>query len=161
MRPIELGWIELISMLEPFHWYGTLTFQQQIHPEIAKRRFFTFIKKINQQLHGRRYREKNLGVTWVYVLENQKRNVIHFHFLMGGDVWKLDKLKYMYLWEKNFNLNEDESINGFARIYDYDPELGAKFYLTKSIRFGSEIDFYSPKTNKGQLVFPEVNRTRK
>lgn len=159
LHPLEQGWVELISMYEPYHWYGTLTFQEQIHPDIAKKRFSRFIRKINEELYGRRYREKNLAVPWVHVIEYQKRNVVHFHFLIGGDVWKLERLKYKYLWEKNFMPQEEETINGFARIDEYDPGLGAKFYLTKAIRFRSEIDFHFPKKPKGQLVFPEVIRT--
>lgn len=146
-------------MYEPFHWYGTLTFQEQIHPDKAIRRFLKFIRKINEELYGKGYRKRNLSVSWVYVIENQKRKVIHFHFLIGGDVWKLNKFKYMRLWETNFKLNQNDSINGYSRIYDYNPDLGAKYYLTKSIKYKSEIDFYFPKTHKSQLVLKEVIRT--
>lgn len=160
---LELGWVEFISRYEPYHWYGTLTFQKQIHPEQAISRFLMFIRRINEELYGKGYRKKGLSVSWVYVIENQKRKVIHFHFLIGGDVRILNKFKYMRLWEKNFKHDQNDSTNstnGFARIYDYDPDLGAKYYLAKSIKYGSVIDFYFPRSSESQLVIEEVIRTQ-
>jgi len=136
-QTLQEGWIEFVSKFEPFELYCTLTFLEDIHPEQANRRFKRFIRKINESLYGRRYREQGKGIYWVRALEYQRRQVIHFHALLGGGVYKLHRLRTMKLWE-------NEKGNGMARIEKYNPTLGARHYLSKYVSKGGEIDLFIP-----------------
>jgi len=92
------AWINFIKRYEPFTWYVTLTFKEPKHPESADKAFFRWIRYINKSLYGRRYREKKKGVTWIKCMEYQKRDVIHFHCLIGDPhLKKLKRLDFMEL----------------------------------------------------------------
>jgi len=85
---LKEAWINFIKGYEPFNWYVTLTFREPKHPESADKAFFRWIRHINECLYGRRYREKKKGVTWIKCMEYQKRDVIHFHCLIGEILWR-------------------------------------------------------------------------
>ena len=68
-------------------------------------------------------------------LEWQRRDVLHFHGLIGGGVSVERRLTYMDKW------NEE---NGFARILPYDKKKGAIYYMVKYVLKGGEIDLYVP-----------------
>jgi len=138
-QTLEQGWVEFVSKFEPYELYCTLTFIEDIHPEQAERRFKRFIRKINETLYSRRYREKRKSIYYVRALELQRRGVIHFHCLLGGGVYKLHRLRTMQLWES-------EKGNGMARIEKYNPTLGARNYLSKYVSKGrgGEIDIFIP-----------------
>jgi len=94
------AWINFIKRYEPFTWYVTLTFKEPKHPESADKAFFRWIRHINECLYGRRYREKKKGVTYIKCMEYQKRDVIHFHCLIGDpQLYKLKRLDFMKAWE--------------------------------------------------------------
>lgn len=122
-----------------FCWYATLTFREPVHPESAHKRFMRWIHKLNRKIYGVRYTKRKQGVRWVRALEWQKRDVIHFHCLIADipEEWNpefkdLRRLHWMDEWYK---------VNGIARIYPYDKNLGACFYLGKYISKGGEIDY--------------------
>jgi len=144
------GWTAFVSRFEPFELYCTLTFIEDIHPEQADRRYKRFIRKINESLYGRRYREKGKGIYWVRALELQKRQVIHFHALLGGGVYKLHRLRTMQLWES-------EPGNGMSRIEKYNPALGARRYLCKYLQKskGAELDIFIPYELRRHLGIEE------
>jgi len=129
------AWVSFISQFEPFELYSTFTFREEVHPEQADRCFNRFIRAINEELFGRRYREKGKGIYYVRALEMQRRGVLHFHALMGGGVRKLRRLALMDKWFLD---------NGIARIERYDKGKGAKGYLSKYVFKGGEIDIYIP-----------------
>lgn len=135
-------WVEFIEKFEPFSWYLTLTFREEVHPEQADRRYRRFVRKINEALYGKRYREKGKGITHIRAQEWQKRGVLHFHALMTN-TWKLRRLTWMDVW------NEE---NGFARIERYDSQLGARWYLGKYVIKKGEIDIYLPPWRKDSFV---------
>ena len=90
------AWVEFIERFQPYGWFVTLTFKESKHPEQADRAFFRWIRKINESLYGRRYRECNKGVTWIKCIEYQKREVLHFHVLVGSPMlYKLQRLDFM------------------------------------------------------------------
>lgn len=128
------AWIEFIKRYQ-YEWYLTLTFKFEVSPEHAVRQFNHFIRKINEQVYGRRYREKKQGVHFVRVIENQQRGVIHFHSLIGGGSETLSRWELSRIWHSN---------NGIADIQPYDPSQRAIEYLTKTISKGGEIDIYHP-----------------
>jgi len=144
------GWVEFVSKFEPYELYCTLTFIEDIHPEQAERRFKRFIRKINESLYGRRYREKRKSIYYVRALELQRRGVIHFHCLLGGGVYKLHRLRTMQLWES-------EPGNGMARIEKYNLTLGARNYLSKYVSKGrgGELDIFIPYELRRHLGIEE------
>jgi len=86
-------------------------------------------------------REKK-GVTCVKCMEYQKRDVIHFHCLIGDP--QLKKLKiwdFMKAWEYGCHYGKD-LVNGFARIAEYNAARGAVNYCSKYDSKGGEIDIY-------------------
>lgn len=128
------AWIQLIRRIEPLDWFGTFTFRDPVHPEQANRRLSRFVRTLNETRFGKRYREKGLGICLVNAIEWQKREVLHFHSLMGGGLQDLDRFYWMELWNRD---------NGFARIYPYDP-VGAPGYVSKYVVKGGEIDISLP-----------------
>ncbi len=137
---LHQAWINFIKRYEPFMWYVTLTFKEPKHPESADKAFFRWIRHINESLYGRRYRERKKGVTWIKAIEYQRREVIHFHCLVGSpELYKLRRLDFMKLWESDC-MNTQEIINGYARISKYDHSRGAINYCSKYVLKGGEID---------------------
>jgi len=136
------AWINFIKSYEPFTWYVTLTFKEPKHPESADKAFFRWIRHINESLYGRRYREKKKGVTYIKCMEYQKRDVIHFHCLIGDPhLYKLKRLDFMNAWLTDCYRSK-ELVNGYARITEYDATRGAVNYCSKYVLKGGEIDLY-------------------
>ena len=139
---LKEAWNKFIKEFEPFTWFVTLTFKEARHPESADKAFFRWIRHINESLYGRRYREKKKGVTWIKCMEYQKRDVIHFHCLIGDPyLYKLKRLDFMEAWECGCYRNK-ELVNGFARIVQYNATRGAVNYCSKYVLKGGEIDIY-------------------
>jgi len=139
---VHQAWMNFIKSFEPFQWYVTLTFKEPRHPEACNKAFYRWIRHINQCLYGRRYREKQKGVTWIKAIEYQRREVVHFHCLVGSpELYKLKRLDFMKVWESDCT-NIQEIINGYARIYKYDHNRGAINYCSKYVLKGGEIDLY-------------------
>jgi len=139
---LHQAWVNFIRTFEPFQWYVTLTFKEPRHPEACNKAFSRWIRHINQCLYGRRYREKQKGVTWIKAIEYQKREVIHFHCLVGSpELYKLKRLKFMKVWESGCR-NTQEIINGYARISKYDHSRGAINYCSKYVLKGGELDLF-------------------
>lgn len=156
--PLHEAWVSFLTRFEPYEWYGTFTFREPTHPEQADKCFKRFIRRVNEDTWGRRYREKGKGVYYAKAIEWQKRDVLHFHALIGGGVSRLKRRTYKDYWYIE---------NGFARIEAYNPKRGAKGYLSKYITKNGEIDIYIPPYLKkicgcsGQLpLFTHNNNTR-
>lgn len=132
---------DFIRSLEPFSWFCTLTFKSDIHPEQANRYFFKWIRKLNEIIVGKRYRNKHIpGNAWVRAMERQKKGVLHFHCLI--DHPNIDKVTFAEakkIWEMCGR--KTGRINHFVR---YDKKRGACGYLGKYVMKNGEID-YSPK----------------
>ncbi len=135
-EPVNLSeaWIQFIRRLEPLDWFCTFTFRDPVHPEQANRRLQRFVRTLNEIRFSKRYREKGLGIYLINAIEWQRRDVLHFHSLMGGGLQDLDRFAWMELWNRD---------NGFARIYPYDP-AGAPGYVSKYVVKGGEIDISLP-----------------
>lgn len=114
-----------------FDWFVTLTFRKgYVHPEVAHKAWKLFVHWLNRTQFGNRYYKRTEGVRWARALEYQRRGVIHFHALVG-DVANVGRLTMMDKWWDAY---------GIARIYPYDPQLGAAHYLAKYIAKDGEID---------------------
>jgi len=141
-QTLQEAWVEFIERFEPYHWYATLTFKNNVSNARANKQFARYMRRLNEALYGKRFREHGLGLPFVNARERQQRGTPHFHLLVGGDVWKLKRLSYMNLWEKG--AGRKFNANGFARIWPYDREQGAKVYVSKYILKGGEIDVHIP-----------------
>jgi len=139
---LKEAWVEFIERFQPYGWFVTLTFKESKHPEQADRAFFRWIRNINENLYGRRYRECNKGVTWIKCIEYQKREVLHFHVLVGSPMlYKLKRLDFMKVWETGSKTG-DTIINGYARILKFNAHGGAVNYCSKYVLKGGEIDLH-------------------
>lgn len=139
-EPIQLqrDYAELLQRPEwGWDWFGHLTFREPIHPEAADKVFNRWIHGINRAVFGSRYwnRKDTDGVLWARGLEMQKREVIHYHFLMSRVPGDLGRFAMMRAWEKTA---------GFARIHPYEAAKGGETYVVKYAAKGGDIDFGGP-----------------
>jgi len=75
-------------------------------------------------------------------MEYQKRDVIHFHCLIGDPhLHKLKRLDFMEAWRTGCYRSK-ELVNGYARIDKYNAARGAVNYCSKYVLKGGEIDIY-------------------
>jgi len=147
--PVTLNeaWVKFIGHFEPYHWYATLTFKNEVSQGRAEKQFKRWIRFINECLYGRRYRNKGTGVAWVKAIERQRRGVLHFHVLIGGDVWRLRRFTFMDLWREGgySSTGKRFQANGFAKIEKYRRELGARHYMSKYVTKNGELDIFIPE----------------
>lgn len=145
---------DFIRSLEPFSWYAHLTFTTDVHPEEANKCFHRWVRKLNEKVICRRYREKKIpGIAWVRALEYQKRDVIHFHCLLEHP--EMDKVRYKRAYELWYQSGvRTGKIN---RIGKYNEELGACGYLSKYISKNGEIDFSQSMTWQRRRLYEQGN----
>jgi hypothetical protein len=100
-------------------WYVTLTFRNDIGEYYARENFQRFHKEIR---HRNGYRPEFVRVT-----EYQQRGVPHYHSLMlnVGGLRRMDMVDWCY---NQF---------GISRIFPYDRDRGASYYLGKYILKGN------------------------
>jgi hypothetical protein len=139
-EPIQMQreYTELLTRTEwDWTWYGHLTFKEPVHPEAADKVWMKWVHIINRQVFGVRYwnRKETDGVVWCRGLEMQKRNVIHFHFLMSRVPGETRRLWAMDEWHK---------MAGYARVHPYIRAGGAEQYICKYAAKGGELDFGGP-----------------
>jgi len=144
------AWCQFIGKFEPYCWYSTLTFKYEVTQARADKQFYRWIRIANEMLHGKRYRVKGLGVSWVKAIERQRRGVLHIHALIGGEVWRLRRFTFMDVWREGayFSNGKRFQANGFAKIEKYDSKLGAKHYVSKYVAKGGEVDIFIPEYMK-------------
>jgi hypothetical protein len=70
--PLVEAWASYLTRFEPFEWYGTFTFRETIHPEQADKCFYRFIRRLNEDIFGRRYRERGQGIYYIRAIKNPK-----------------------------------------------------------------------------------------
>lgn len=120
-------------------WFGTFTFAVWIHPDQAARRYDRWARQLQKANGGEM--EHARAMEW------QKRGVVHFHALISNVSKDIARAAWMTEWE--------DIGQGFARIYDYNPDQGAAYYLGKYVTKGGEMDLlrYGPPP-------PRAKRTR-
>lgn len=142
-------WTEFVRRFE-WHWFCTMTFRNRIHPEAADKRFRLFVSKLNRKLFGPRWHRKRAEtIYWVRGLEYQKRDVIHFHALLGCRGKDLNHHAIRRYWSDTWN-----ELAGFARIEVVRSGADAARYITKYVTKGGEIDL-SPNIQVGRILGPE------
>lgn len=130
------AWVNFLSQW-PWDWFCTLTFRgDAVHPESAAKRFGVFSCKINRSLYGNRWYKRGLGIRWVRALEMQRREVGHYHALVGGSgVVELHRLSWMDSWNE---------LAGFARIERPRNRGSVVSYCVKYVTKGGEVDIGGP-----------------
>lgn len=111
----------------PWDWYVTNTFSQDVSIKQGDKKWFTWFDScrktdwlaLNTGKKEIRITGKGAPYYW-RVSERQKQGRLHYHALIGG-VGDLRRLSYKDLWEPH----------GFARVVEYNSELGAGAYLAK------------------------------
>jgi len=117
-------------------WFCTFTFRDNVHPERADKLFHVLMCMMNRRLYGRRWYKKGRCVRWVRAIEMQKRDVLHYHALIGGqDAWKLDPIEFQELWY---------DMAGIARIGAVESSGAALAYVSKYVSKGGQIDLGGP-----------------
>ena len=114
------------DLLAPFdwNWYGHFTFRDYPHPETAGKAWDRWMHRLNREIYGVHYwKDKSKGVFWARATEYQKRGSIHFHALIGGIPEYVHRMRYLDDWNISC---------GICRIYQYEPDKGAEFYMSKS-----------------------------
>jgi hypothetical protein len=145
--PLQIAWVDLIDNVENkfgnLEWFGHFTFAEPLHPEQADKRWRRFVREINRKLYGNRHYKHGDGCTWVRGMENQRRDAIHYHGFFGNGVHKLRRMDFVDLWH--------ETAEGICRIYAYDGDVNAKWYMTKYVVKEGEIDIYIPPSLTDRL----------
>jgi hypothetical protein len=109
------AWGELLSQYD-WDWFMTLTFGKPVGTWAANERFSELVKTIRNDVG---HRVEFFRVTdW-----HRYRPVPHYHCFVG-DAGGVSRKKYEAWWRRRY---------GFARIFNYDKNLGARFYLGKCL----------------------------
>lgn len=131
---LAAAWAVFLSRFA-WQWFCTFTFRESPHPEAADKLFRLFVGEINVSLHGQRWRHHHGGgVYWVRALEWQKREVLHYHALMG-DVEDLNASERRLKWMDRWN-----ELAGFAKIERPNGVGAVSNYVSKYVAKGGEID---------------------
>jgi hypothetical protein len=65
------AWVTFLSPV-PFQWFATLTFETNVHPEEAFKKWRRFTNDLNREIYGRHWTKRpNAGVHWVVAVERQ------------------------------------------------------------------------------------------
>jgi hypothetical protein len=137
-KPIQTAWEVFLAPYD-WQWFATFTFKDAIHPEAAAKRFRHWVLKLDES-NGYRPRSKlthKRRCAWVRGLEYQKRQVVHFHVLLGNLPWALACSAQAALWA-DYWLQMGNT--GFARIEVCGTSAAAVRYVTKYASKGGEID---------------------
>lgn len=134
-KTLHRGWTTFLQWYE-WQWFCTLTFRDMVHPESADKRFRTLISKLNRELFGPRWSKKpNETAYWTRGIEYQKRDVLHFHALVGCHSRDLNSCTTRRQWADEWN-----ELAGFARIEKIRSAKEAARYVTKYVTKGGQID---------------------
>ena len=144
-QTLQAAWIQFL-MPYRWHWFCTMTFRDYVHPEAADKRFRYFVSKLNRMLLGPRWHKKpSASVYWARGLEYQRRNVLHFHALLGCAAKDLNHHAIRKYWEAVWN-----EMAGYARIDCVRSHKDAIRYVTKYVTKGGQIDL-SPNLGIGGI----------
>lgn len=130
---LRQAWGDWLSRLAPWEWFVTMTLRDPPAGSTWTRPGWATAKRAWTELTGRA--RPALGeLAWVRMFEQQKgRGVPHIHALVGNcdpSVRRMDLVDWAWgRW-------------GMTRVLEYDPKLGARFYLCKYVtKQMADIDF--------------------
>lgn len=140
-------------------WYGHFTFRGYPHPESADKVWRKYVGDLNRQIFGKNFwKRKDEGVTWARGLEYQKRGSLHYHAIIGCVPDEVNTDLFRLAYKETWN-----ELAGFARVYPYERNKGAEFYMSKSAYAWKrgEIDLGGPlkvRMQNPSLPFGSVGR---
>lgn len=150
---LSAAWVELLGRYE-WAWFATFTFKDAVHPEAADKKFRYWTGRVAEFYLGSRWRRGSLSAkrpVWVRGLEWQRREVLHYHALIGNlpreyvsSSWRTFFWEY---WVKGMD-------EGFARVDPCNCRDEVYSYLSKYVAKGGEIDI-SPNLDpaRARLAF--------
>ena len=136
--PIEQAWVDFLAPYE-WQWFATFTFKEATHPEAADKRY-RFWTRLLDDAHGveaRKPKSHKRRSVWVRGLEWQKRDVLHFHALIGNLPPLENSAAQRAAWADAWWLMGN---TGFAKIHPVSFVGGVTGYVTKYCAKGGEID---------------------
>lgn len=148
MHLLRDAWADFLSVYT-FQWFATLTFETNVHPEAALKRWRFYTNQLNRSLYGRRWQKKEHGgIYWILGIERQRRGVIHFHALIGA-VDDLNKIASRLFWMDYWN-----ELAGFARIEAIRSDDAVLRYVTKYVVKDGDIEFSRNLGDSKQQTLP-------
>lgn len=143
-KRIAEAWVDFLSVK---HWtsFITLTFRDETYPDVANRLFQFLVRKLNQELFGRRYMNTIGPCYFSYAkgIEYQRRDVIHFHVLV-------DRPIHYDLIHRFWN-----AYAGFAQASPIKSVPNAVEYVTKYASKDGEVDPFFAKKLYTPLIIPK------
>jgi hypothetical protein len=137
-RPMIGAWVEFLKDYE-WQWFATLTFKDAVHPEAAGKRFNYWTRLLDDSngVPCKKSKTHPKRVRWARGLEWQKRDVLHFHAVMGNVPTELDTSAYRDLWARTWL---EIGRTGYASIFPVEKVGGVVGYIAKYCAKGGEID---------------------
>jgi len=122
-QDIAQAYIEWLTGAASWRSFLTLTYRDPVHPETAMRDLRRLIRRLNEDMYGKRYRRRvgHSYFSYVVGVEYQVRDVLHFHMLVD------EYVDYDFIhgyWGK---------AHGFAWIEPVTDSQGAIRYVTKYV----------------------------
>jgi hypothetical protein len=137
-RPLDDGWVAFLKDYE-WQWFATLTFEDAVHPEAASKRYVYWTRLLDEAygVPKKKRADHPRRVRWARGLEWQKRDVLHFHAVIGNIPTESDTRAERGYWqEKWFELGR----TGIARIWPVESAEGVVQYIAKYCSKGGEVD---------------------
>lgn len=135
---LEHAWVQFLSKYE-WQWFATFTFKDATHPEAADKRYKFWCRLLDDS-NGYKPKSKKTHkrrCVWVRGLEWQKRDVLHFHALIGNLPYELTARTRRDAWEQAWLLMGS---TGFAHIREVAEVVGVAGYVSKYCAKGGDID---------------------
>lgn len=134
---LQAAWVHLLVGYE-WQWFVTCTFREAVHPERADKAFRYWVNLVDRSRLGPNYykqgREERRA-RWVRALEWQKREVLHYHALVGN-LGEYDTAQAVRMvWAEEWN-----RIGGFGRVDAIGRVGGVCGYVAKYVSKGGQID---------------------
>jgi hypothetical protein len=137
-RPLDDGWVAFLKDYE-WQWFATLTFEDAVHPEAASKRFVYWTRLIDDAygVPCRKRADHPRRCRWARGLEWQKRDVLHFHAVMGNLPTENDTRAERGYWQEKW---KELGNTGIARIWPVESTAGVVQYIAKYCSKGGEVD---------------------
>jgi len=83
--PMRLDWMEWISANGPYDFHLSTSFVRDYSESVARSHFNYFIHRLNQELYGKKYKQRGFYLQGLVFMERQARGAIHYHGLIKHD----------------------------------------------------------------------------
>lgn len=143
-KSLANDWASMIDQLADWKIFATLTFEDDVYPDVAKRKLYRLIRRLNEDVFGKKYRRivGHSYFSYVIGIEYQIREVVHFHMLIDQPI--------------NFRLAHKlwNSWAGFAWFDKVKSQEDATKYLSKYVVKGGEVIPFTAKKKLTPKTLP-------